>query len=160
MKVQIIFITALLLLLNGCQPAGKIKKEKTGMKLGYTIIYVENVDTTVEFYEKAFGLKRRFVHESRQYAEMETGATVLAFTGDQLAAENVVKDFTKNQPDANPAAFEIAFTSDDVEADFAKAVNAGATVLKKPVVKPWGQTVGYVRDLNGVIVEIGSPASG
>ena len=49
------------------------------MKLGYVIVYVADVAATVAFYERAFSLKRRFVHESGQYAEMETGATALAF---------------------------------------------------------------------------------
>lgn len=49
------------------------------MKLGYVILYVADVGQTVDFYEAAFGLKRRFVHESGQYAELETGATALAF---------------------------------------------------------------------------------
>jgi catechol 2,3-dioxygenase-like lactoylglutathione lyase family enzyme len=34
------------------------------MKLGYAIIYVPDVPASVEFFENAFGLKRRFVHES------------------------------------------------------------------------------------------------
>lgn len=48
------------------------------MKFGYTIMYVENVEQTVEFYEAAFGLSRRFIHEGG-YAEMDTGDTTLAF---------------------------------------------------------------------------------
>ncbi|MFO0110274.1 MAG: VOC family protein, partial [Alphaproteobacteria bacterium] len=32
-----------------------------------------------------------------------------------------------------------------------------AAPLKKPEQKPWGQTVAYVRDLNGFLVEICSP---
>ena len=55
------------------------------MKLGYTIIYVADVLATVAFYEKAFGLARRFVHESNLYAEMETGSTALAFAGEAFA---------------------------------------------------------------------------
>jgi len=47
------------------------------MKFGYTIVYVPDVLASVEFFERAFGLKRRFVHESG-YGEMETGATALA----------------------------------------------------------------------------------
>jgi lactoylglutathione lyase len=29
--------------------------------------------------------------------------------------------------------------------------------VMKPTVKPWGQTVAYVRDLNGTLVELGTP---
>lgn len=55
------------------------------MKLGYVILYVANVPATVDFYEKAFGLQHRFLHESGQYAEMETGATALAFAAEEMA---------------------------------------------------------------------------
>ncbi len=41
-----------------------------------------------------------------------------------------------------------------MEAAFEAAVNAGATKIAGPKVKPWGQTVAYVRDLDGVLVEI------
>ncbi|MDR6126390.1 catechol 2,3-dioxygenase-like lactoylglutathione lyase family enzyme [Sphingomonas sp. SORGH_AS438] len=51
------------------------------MKLGYTSIYVADVLAMIDFYERAFGLKRRFVHESNLYAELNTGETVLAFAG-------------------------------------------------------------------------------
>lgn len=59
------------------------------MKFGYTILYVEQVEETVQFYEKAFGLKRRFIHESG-YAAVETGETTLAFCDHQLATSNGV----------------------------------------------------------------------
>ncbi len=51
------------------------------MKFSYTILYVKDVAQSAAFYEKAFGLKQRFMHESGQYAEMETGGTSLAFAG-------------------------------------------------------------------------------
>ena len=35
-----------------------------------------------------------------------------------------------------------------------------AIALAKPKKKPWGQMVSYVRDLNGVIVELCSPVGG
>jgi len=42
------------------------------MKLGYTIIYVADVLRSICFYEAAFGLKRRFVHDSNLYGELDT----------------------------------------------------------------------------------------
>lgn len=155
-----ILLTAIFCSLSGCQKSpAKPEPSVKQMKFGYTIIYVADVAATVEFYERAFDLKRRFVHESGQYAEMETGATVLAFTGDELASQSVTPDYIPNKPESHPGGFEIAFTAEDVPASFAKAVNAGAAVVKEPATKPWGQTVGYVRDLNGIIVEIGTSVS-
>ncbi len=126
------------------------------MKYGYTILYVDNVLKTVEFYESAFGLKRLFVHESNAYAEMETGQTRLAFTSKELAHENGL-DFGQLDKTSSPAPFEIALVTPEVEFAFENAVKNGAIELKKPIQKPWGQLVGYVRDCNGFLVEICSP---
>ena len=40
------------------------------MNLAYIIIYVEDAVTAASFYENAFGLKIKFIHESNEYAEM------------------------------------------------------------------------------------------
>jgi uncharacterized glyoxalase superfamily protein PhnB len=51
---------------------------------------------------------------------------------------------------------EIAFLTEDVNAAFHIALEAGATSVAEPITKPWGQTVAYVRDRDGMLVEIGS----
>jgi lactoylglutathione lyase len=126
------------------------------MRFGYTILYVEDVEGAVSFYEAAFGLERRFVDESGQYAEMETGQTALAFASVELGEANLPAGFRKNDPTGLPAGIEITFVSQDVDAAFEAAIKAGATRVVEPTIKPWGQKVGYVRDLDGVLVEIGS----
>jgi predicted enzyme related to lactoylglutathione lyase len=83
------------------------------MKLRYALIYVNDVNETMKFYAKAFGLKRGFLHDSLQYGEMMTGETKLGF----------------------------------VDHETAKSVSP-------PTQKPWGQTVSYVRDNNGFLIEI------
>lgn len=127
------------------------------MRLGYTIVYVADVAATVAFYETAFGLARRFIHDSGTYAEMETGATALAFAAEQLAVANGLSVVTNRDGAAKAAGFEIALVTGDPAAAFARAVAAGARPLKAPEAKPWGQVVGYVADNNGCIVEICSP---
>ena len=127
------------------------------MKLGYVIIYVPNVAATVLFYERAFGLKPRFVHDSGQYAEMETGGTALAFAAVDLVS-TMIKEFHRNSPDAPASGAEVGLVSDDVAASFRQALSAGATPVVAPMQKPWGQTVSYVRDNNGFLVEICSAA--
>jgi len=128
------------------------------MKFAYTIIYVADVPATVAFYEKAFGLTRRFVHESNLYAEMETGGTVLAFGGNEEAEMNGLAIRPNNAADV-AAGWEICFVTDDVETAFERAISEGCTSVSKPSEKPWKQTVSYVRDLNGCIVEIASPVA-
>jgi lactoylglutathione lyase len=123
------------------------------MRFGYAILYVGDVAASVDFYERAFGLERRLLHESGQYAELETGATALAFASHELAAENV--------PGHSPGAgdgFEVCLVTEGVADAYRRAVEAGAEAVSEPDSKPWGQEVAYVRDPNGVLIEIASPA--
>ena len=41
------------------------------MQFGYTIIYVPDVVASLAFFTRAFGLARRFLHESGTYGEVE-----------------------------------------------------------------------------------------
>ena len=127
------------------------------MRFGYTIIYVQNVLESVAFYEKAFGLQRRFIHESGQYAEMETGTTTLAFAYEELTAQCHL--FKLNRSYDQPAGAEIAFIVGNVQEAFKQAVAVGAFPAVQPNQKPWGQIVSYVRDCNGFLVELCSEVS-
>ena len=44
--------------------------------------------------------------------------------------------------------------SENVEADYQRALACGATSIAAPSQKPWGQTVSYVRCPDGTLVEI------
>ena len=123
------------------------------MKLNYVIIYVDNAVEATKFYEKAFGMKTKFIHESKMYAEMESGETTLAFANNEMLKMNIGIDALKGTKNC----FEIAFSTDDVQGAFEKAVSNGAKEIKKPEEKPWGQVVAYVGDNFGTIVEICSP---
>ncbi|MEH2408958.1 VOC family protein [Nostoc sp.] len=127
------------------------------MKFSYTILYVKDVAQSVAFYEKAFGLKQQFIHESKQYAEMETGGTTLAFASNELAKSYLPQGFQENSLSNLPAGIEVGFLTDDIAAALSRAIKAGAVVVVDAKVKPWGQTVAYVRDLDGILIEIGSP---
>ena len=70
---------------NDPAPAGQTAG--TALRLGYVILHVPDVTAATAFYEAAFGLACRFVHPSG-YAEMETGATALAFASHALAEAN------------------------------------------------------------------------
>lgn len=129
------------------------------MKFGYAIIYVADVAATIDFYERALGLSRRFVDPSGQYGELETGATALAFASHELGAANLPDGYARSQAGALPLGCEIALVSEDVAGDFERALNAGAVEISAPKEKPWGQIVAYVRDNNGFVVEICSAAS-
>lgn len=126
------------------------------MRFGYTIIYVENVKSTIDFYQRAFSLPLLFIHESEHYAELDTGNTKLAFASNQMAEMNGL-NIHPNTKNNLSAGIEIAFITDNVAAAFRQACKAGAKSIKAPEQKPWGQLVAHVLDCNGVIVELCSP---
>jgi catechol 2,3-dioxygenase-like lactoylglutathione lyase family enzyme len=125
------------------------------MKFGYTIIYTEDVTKSIEFFEKAFGFTRRFIHESG-YGELETGSTALAFATHELGKSNLPDGYIKAN-EKLPLGIEIAIVTDNVQEAFNKAIANGASDIKEPLSKPWGQIVAYVRSPDGVLIEICSP---
>lgn len=127
------------------------------MQFGYTIVYVADPGASLAFFERAFGLARRFLHESGTYGELETGATTLAFAQHAIARDNLGRDYVAADVSAAPLGMEIGLLSDDVPAAVQRAVDAGATLLKAPATKPWGQTVAYVRTPDGTLVELCTP---
>ncbi len=124
------------------------------MKLKYTILYVESVAATLDFYEKAFGFKTRFMHEAGDYGELDTGETTLSFSSLQLMSQ-----LGKNPQKATASApvFEIAFETGDVAKWLKQAIACGATLVQDVKEEPWGQTTSYVSDINGFLIEICSP---
>ena len=124
------------------------------MKYAYTIFYVEDVVKTIEFYENAFGFQRKFVSEEGDYGELISGETSISFASVALGDSNFKQGFTPIRKASKPVGMEMAFVSNDIEADFKKALDAGATEYEKIVEKPWGQKVGYVLDKNGILIEI------
>jgi lactoylglutathione lyase len=128
------------------------------MRFGYTILYVSDVAASLDFYERALAQRRRFVHESGQYAELDTGETALALAARELAAANLPGVYRpEERPGARPA-FEVCFVTDDVQGAFDRAITEGAEAVTPPHTKPWGQDVAYVRDPDGNLVELASPA--
>lgn len=123
------------------------------MRLNYVIIYVSDVAAATEFYRDAFDLKVKFLHESESYGEMDTGETTLAFAKNEMMMTAVGIEAQKGLKNC----FEVAFSTTDVKKMMNRSVSRGAKVLKEPEGKPWGQTVAYVEDPFGTIVEIRTP---
>jgi catechol 2,3-dioxygenase-like lactoylglutathione lyase family enzyme len=130
------------------------------MKLGYTIAYVPEVAKSLEFFEAAFGLKRRFLHESGTYGELDTGETTLSFAAHELADMNFPGGHVRADQSSQPLGMEIGLVTHDVPAAHSKAVACGASELSAPSTKPWGQVVSYVRAPDGTLIELCTPVGG
>lgn len=127
------------------------------IKFAYTILFVQDVEKSISFYERAFGFQRKFVAPDLSYGELETGNTTLSFASTEQATSNLKDGFTESNLNNKPFGIEIAFTAKNVDETVESAVTAGAILIEKPQTKPWGQVVAYVRDPNGFLVEICTP---
>jgi len=130
-----------------------IQQGNENMTLDGVMLYVPDVPATVRFYETAFGLKLRFMDDEKKYAQMDTGAATLAFA-DESVAPSLGLILSPNRATNDAPAIQLPFMTDDVEAAFARVVAAGGVVVNAPTSRPWGQTLGHVRDNNGVLIEI------
>ena len=99
------------------------------MKFGYTIVYVPSVADALSFYRDAFGFETRFLHDSGQYGELNTGETILAFASHAMGEMNLEGHYQKADPNAEPLGIELAFVADDVTSAYIKAIKAGAVAI-------------------------------
>lgn len=125
--------------------------------LGYVIHYVQDVNKTLLFYKNAFGFEIRFMSPDEDYGELITGSTTLAFAQHQLAASNLNQAYVATNIQSPPPGIEIGVVCQDVESFVQRALEHGATLETAAKTKPWGQVVAYVRDPDGLLVEICSP---
>jgi lactoylglutathione lyase len=128
-----------------------------GLRLGWVIAYVDDPPAASAFYQQTFGLKGEFASPGGEYAQLDTGATKLAFASYALG-ETLFEGGVRRAPaDGAPPNVEITLVADDVDGAFARAVAAGCAPLAEPADKPHGQRVSFVRDPFGTLVEISSP---
>ncbi|MES9729577.1 MULTISPECIES: VOC family protein [Bacillus] len=120
------------------------------MKMKYTILYVNDVESSIHFYQQVLGFPIKLRVES--YVEFDTGDVTLSINSRQ----DVKEALGLPVPEANQAShtFEIGFVVDDVEQTIASMKEKGISIIKEPAKKPWGQTVAYVSDPDGHFIEI------
>lgn len=123
----------------------------------YTILYVEDVTKSIQFYENSFGFKRIFISPENDYAELETGNTKVSFASKKLASSNLKNGFIESSLNQKVFGIELGFTTENVSEVLETAKLNGAVILEEPKQKPWGQTVAYLRDIDGFLIEICTP---
>lgn len=133
------------------------KSENMEIQYAYTILYVPDVAKTLEFYTKAFGFEQKFLTPEKDYGELVSGSTTLAFANLELGHSNFKKGFVPSSDQEKAFGIELAFTTEEVEKVIENAITHGAELFEAAVTKPWGQQVGYLRDMNGFIIEICTP---
>lgn len=121
--------------------------------LGQTLLYVPDVEASASFYERVFGMTRSLVDPDGIYVALDGGGATLAFANAEWVAKNGLR-FAAIDRTQQPPAVEINFFVADVQRSYDAALAAGATAWFPPAPQPWGQTVAYVRDPAGFLVEI------
>jgi len=81
----------------------------------------------------------------------------LALASHEMGDMNLEGRYIKANIKCEPFGIELAFVTEDVVSAYSKAVESGAISIKEPEEKPWGQLVGYVRAVNGSIIELCPP---
>ena len=120
------------------------------LSMRYLILYVADFEKSLRFYRDVLGVPVRAEHGT--YVEFDTGSTILAFNTRESARE--VTGLAIPDGEVASQSFELGFAVEDVPATIESLRRQGVTIVKEPVVKPWGQTVAYVADPDGHYLEI------
>ncbi|MEM7384451.1 MAG: VOC family protein [Verrucomicrobiota bacterium] len=129
------------------------------MQFGSTVLFVEDVSRVLSFYQEAFGFETKFFDEEFGFGVIEAGGSEIGFAT-HAAGERMMPGRFKPPSGGNPEGVEIAFYTSEVEAAFQKATAAGAAPLAEPGKMSWGQTVAYVRSLEGTVIGLCTPLDG
>lgn len=129
------------------------------IRFAYTILYVSDVKKSVDFYTKVFGFELKFIAPENEYAELITGNTTISFASISLANSNLKDGFQESNLKSKPFGIELGFTTERVQELVDQALSEGAVLVEAAKQKPWGQTVAYVRDLDGFLLELCTPMS-
>lgn len=127
------------------------------LQLGSVVIYVpQNAKKILDFYIQAFGVKLRHYDANFDFGELETGTTSIAICT-HAAGQFMVGEKYEEFGDGYPKNTELAFLTKDVASAFVRAVEAGCVSVSPPKSMPWGQTVAYVRSIEGTLVGFLTP---
>ncbi len=126
------------------------------MRLDGFGLFVEDMPTMVRFYRDVLGF---------EITEGENAVNVYLIKDGTLFMLYERKNFEKMTSRKYEylkginGHYEIALyvdTFDEVDLEYAKAVEKGATSILEPITEPWGQRTCYIADPEGNLIEIGS----
>lgn len=126
------------------------------IKFSNTVIYVDDVVKTIDFYKNTFSLEVQFITDDKEFAELKTGETLLSFASHNLAKNNFKESYVSVSDSKIPLGIEITFVTDNIQEIHKKALNNGAIELREPHQKPWGQYISHFRCPAGILIELSS----
>jgi catechol 2,3-dioxygenase-like lactoylglutathione lyase family enzyme len=81
---------------------------------------------------------------------------VLGLVENGHARRHFPVEFRPHELSEPPAGFVIYIEVEDVGEAVMRAVDAGAMQLSRPTARPWGQHSAFLRDPDGVVIELAS----
>ena len=125
------------------------------LKLNIIGLFVNDMETMVSFYRDVMGMKTDWAGDAN--AELYSGEVqFIMFSRNDFEAMTSRK---YTYPSGVNGTVELAFDVSDfaeVDAEYERVVNAGATPIFPPTDEPWGQRTSYVADPDGNLIEISS----
>ena len=118
-----------------------------------TGLFVNDLETMVAFYRDVMGMKVDW--DGGPYAALYSGKTQLMLYGRKDFETLTARTYA--YPDGLNGTLELAFDVGEVsgvDAEYARAVAAGAKPVFPPTDEPWGQRTCYVADPDGNLIEI------
>lgn len=126
------------------------------MKLDGFGLFVEDMPTMVRFYRDVLGFEIRESENAENVYLIKDGTLFMLYERknfEKMTSRKYeyIKGFNGH--------FEIALyvdTFEEVDLEYAKAIEKGAQSILEPTTEPWGQRTCYIADPEGNLIEIGS----
>ena len=126
------------------------------MKLDGFGLFVEDMPTMVRFYRDVLGFAIAEGEDAENVYLVKDGTLFMLYERKNFERMTSRKyEYVKGLN----GHFEIALyvdTFEEVDLEFAKAVEKGARPVLEPTTEPWGQRTCYIADPEGNLIEIGS----
>lgn len=126
------------------------------MKLDGVGLFVDDMPTMVRFYRDVLGFEITEDENTKNVYLIKNGTLFMLY--ERKNFEKMINRKFEYLKGFN-GHFEIALyvdTFEEVDAEYAKAIQKGACAVLEPTTEPWGQRTCYIADPEGNLIEIGS----
>ena len=126
------------------------------MKFDGIGLFVNDMATMVRFYRNVLGFEIKEGEDAVNVYLIKNGTLFMLY--ERKNFEKMTNRKYEYLKGLN-GHFEIALyvdTFEEVDAEYAKAVEKGAQSILEPTTEPWGQRTCYIADPEGNLIEIGS----
>ena len=126
------------------------------MKLDGVGLFVNDMATMIRFYRDVLGFEIKESENALNVYLVKNGTLFMLYERKNFEKMTNRKYEYLNGLNGH---FEIALyvdTFEEVDSEYAKAVEKGAQSVLEPTTEPWGQRTCYIADPEGNLIEIGS----